>query len=119
MGNFISIVDKAALDRFLADANGGPVVIMKHSSTCGISNRAYRNMDSFEGPVGLVIVQEARDVSEEVARRSGVSHETPQVLIMRDGQVLFTASHFDVKAETVAAELQKIHEGTHASGVTG
>ena len=119
MGNFISIDDEAALDRFLADANGGPVVIMKHSSTCGISNRAYRNMESFEGSVGLVTVQEARDVSEEVARRTGVPHETPQVLILRDGQVLFTASHFDVKAEIVAAELQKIDEGTHASGVPG
>ena len=107
MGNFISIEDKAALERFLADANGGPAVIFKHSNTCGISSRAYRAMDSFERPVGLVVVQNARDVSEEVAKRTGVPHETPQVLILRDGQVLFSASHFDVKAETVEAALQK------------
>ena len=117
MGNFISIQDKAALDRFLAEANGSPVVILKHSNTCGISSRAYRAMDSFEGQVGLVVVQEARDVSEEVARRTGIPHETPQVLILRGEQVCFTASHFDVKAETVAAEMHRIDEGTHASGV--
>lgn len=117
MGNFISIDDKAALDRFLAEANGSPVVIMKHSNTCGVSSRAYRAMTSFEGQVGLVVVQEARDVSEEVVRRTGVAHETPQVLILRDDKVLFTASHFDVKSEIVQAELSRIHEGTHASGV--
>jgi monothiol bacilliredoxin len=119
MSNFISIVDKPALDRFFAEANGGPVVILKHSNTCGVSSRAYRNMTSFEGPVGLVVVQEARDVSEEVGRRTGVPHETPQVLILREDKVLFTASHFDVKAETVEAELRKIQEGKHASGVPG
>lgn len=108
MSNFISIDDKTALDRFLADANGGPVVILKHSNTCGISARAYRAMTSFEGTVGLVTVQDARDVSEEVAKRTGVPHETPQVLILRNEKVLFTASHFDVKSETVAAELRRI-----------
>ncbi|MGZ8846118.1 MAG: bacillithiol system redox-active protein YtxJ [Pyrinomonadaceae bacterium] len=117
MGNFISIDDKAALDRFLAEANGSPVVIMKHSNTCGVSSRAYRAMTSFEGQVGLVVVQEARDVSEEVVRRTGVPHETPQVLILRDDKVLFTASHFDVKAETIEAELRRIPDGTRASGV--
>lgn len=119
MGKFISIDDKAALDRFLAEANGGPVVIMKHSNSCGVSSRAYRAMSSFEGEVGLVVVQEARDVSEEVVRRTGVAHETPQILILRDDKVLYTASHFDVKSEIVQAELSKIHEDTQASGVSG
>lgn len=117
MGNFIAIDDKAALDRFLLEANGRPVVIMKHSNTCGVSSRAYRAMTDFEGQVGLVVVQDARDVSEEVARRTGVPHETPQVLILRDDKVMFTVSHFDVKAETIEAELRRIHEGTPASGV--
>lgn len=109
MANFISIEDNSALDRFLAEANGGAVVILKHSNTCGVSSRAYGEMSSFEGPVGLITVQDARDVSDEISRRTGVAHETPQLLILRNDQVVFSASHFQVKAATVKEELHRLN----------
>ena len=109
MANFISLEDNTALDRFLADANGGAVVILKHSNTCGVSSRAYREMSSFEGLVGLITVQEAREVSDEIERRTGVPHETPQLLILRNDEVVFTASHFQVKAEIVKEELNRLN----------
>jgi bacillithiol system protein YtxJ len=109
MANFISIEDNTTLDRFLADANGGAVVILKHSNTCGVSRRAYGEISSFEGPVGLITVQEARDVSNELTRRTGVPHETPQLLILRNGEVVFSASHFQVKAATVEEEIKRLN----------
>ena len=109
MANFISIDDNATLDRFLADANGGAVVIMKHSNSCGVSSRAYGEMTSFEGQVGLITVQESRAVSDEIERRTGIAHETPQILILRDNKVVFTASHFQVKAQTVKEELSRLN----------
>ncbi|HSQ23033.1 MAG TPA: bacillithiol system redox-active protein YtxJ [Pyrinomonadaceae bacterium] len=109
MANFISIEDNSALDRFLADADGQAVVILKHSSTCGVSSRAYGEMSSFEGSVGLITVQEARDVSNEIERRTGVPHETPQILILHNDEVVFNASHFQVKAETVKKELNRLN----------
>ena len=108
MANFIPIEDNSALDRFLADANGSAVVILKHSNTCGVSSRAYGEMSSFEGPVGLITVQKARDVSDEIEKRTGIPHETPQLLILRNDQVVFTASHFQVKADGVAAAVAKL-----------
>ena len=108
MADFISIEDKAGLERFLAKANGEPVVIFKHSNTCGVSSRAYREMTAFGGPVGLVIVQKAREVSDEIERSTGVPHETPQVLVLCDNRLLFTASHFQVKAETLEEELRRL-----------
>lgn len=110
MADFISIEDKAGLERFLAEANGQPVVIFKHSNTCGVSSRAYRELTSFSGPVGLVIVQKARDVSDQIERSTGVAHETPQVLVVRDNELVFTASHFQVKAETLEEELRRLSE---------
>lgn len=109
MANFILIEDKTALDRFLAEANGGTVVLMKHSNTCGVSSRAYGEMSSFDGHVGLITVQEARDVSDEIERRTGVPHETPQVLILRNDEVVYNASHFQVKAETVKDQLKRLN----------
>jgi len=102
---FIEIADLDSLDRFLAEANGSPAVIFKHSDSCGISARARAQMSRLEFPVGLVIVQTAHDVSVEIAARTGVEHETPQVFILRGREVLWTASHGRISAEAVEAAL--------------
>lgn len=102
---FIEIADLDSLDRFLAQSNGSPVVIFKHSNSCGISARAHGQMSRLERPVGLVTVQKARALSDEIAARTRVGHETPQVFIIRDGEVLWTASHGQIIAEAVEAAL--------------
>jgi len=102
---FVPLVDTDSLDRFLSQSNGSPAIVFKHSNSCGISARAHAQMLMVEQPVGLVIVQEARGVSDEIEARTGVVHETPQVFIIRDGRVLWSASHGQIKAEAVVAAL--------------
>jgi monothiol bacilliredoxin len=104
--NFIEIADVTSLDRFIVDLEGSPGVLFKHSNTCGISSRAFGEMTKLQHPIGLIIVQKARPVSDEIERRWQVSHETPQVLILRDGKVVWDASHFQVKAEEIEAALE-------------
>jgi len=53
-------------------------------------------------------VQHARSVSDEVEKRWQVNHETPQVLIIKNGKSVWSASHFQVKAEAVEAALRKV-----------
>jgi bacillithiol system protein YtxJ len=112
---FVELSDIESLDRFLAQSNGDPVIIFKHSDSCGLSARAYTQMSQLEHAVGLVTVQTARAVSDELEKRMGLAHETPQVLIVSDGKVVWTTSHGQVKAATVEAELEKL--GLHAEGV--
>ena len=57
-------------------------------------------MEKLEG-VNILEVQSARDVSREFANRTGIRHETPQVIILRDGKAVWNASHFDVRAADV------------------
>ena len=102
---FTEIATIAALDDFISKANGSAAMLFKHSNTCGISARAYREMSSLDSPVGLVVVQQARNVSDEIERRWDVGHETPQVLIVRGAAVEWSASHFEIKAAAVAAAL--------------
>ena len=104
---FIELRDVAALDDFLARSNGDPVIIFKHSDSCGISARAYTQMSELERPVGLVTVQTARAVSDEIGKRMGLAHETPQVMIVSHGKVAWTASHGQVKAAAVEAALRE------------
>ncbi len=105
---FIELRDVASLDSFLARSNGDPVIIFKHSDSCGISARAYAQMSQLEHPVGLVTVQTARAVSDEIGKRMGLAHETPQVMIVHNGQVAWTASHGQVKAAAVEAALEEV-----------
>jgi bacillithiol system protein YtxJ len=107
---FVELPDMESLDRFLAQSNGSPALVFKHSNLCGISARAHAEMSRIDLPIGLIIVQQARDVSNEIETRTGVAHETPQVFIIRDRQVLWTASHGQIKAEAVEAALREVSE---------
>jgi len=109
--HFIEIDDLESLDRFVADLNGSAGLLFKHSNTCGVSSRAYAEMSKLTLPIGIVVVQVARSLSAEIERRWQVSHETPQVLIIKDGKAVWNASHFQVKAEDVEAAVKKVSGG--------
>ena len=109
MGNkFFRIDDKAALDLLLADSRQKPVIVFKHSNACSISARAYREMEKFDGQVNILEVQSAREVSRDLANLTGIRHETPQVIILRDGKAVWNASHFDVTAGDVTKAVQSL-----------
>lgn len=107
MGNkFFRIDNRAALEILLTDSREKPVIVFKHSNACSISARAYREMEKFEGQVNLLEVQSAREISRELANLTGIRHETPQVIVLRDGKAVWNASHFDVTARDVAKALE-------------
>ena len=103
---FIEIGSIAALDEFLTRANSSPAVLFKHSNTCGVSARAYAEMSKLREPVGLITVQKAHAVSDEIEKRWNVDHASPQVLIIRDGKAVWDASHFQVKVQQVESALE-------------
>ena len=106
MGNsFFKIDNKETLDKLITESRTKPIVIFKHSNACGISASAYREMEKLEGQVNLLEVQSARDVSRELADLTGIRHETPQVIVFKDGKAVWNASHFDVKAGAVRKAL--------------
>ena len=103
--NFLKLADKDTLSKLLTDSNLHPVIVFKHSNSCGISARAYREMEQLDG-VNILDVQQSRELSRELATITGVAHESPQVIVLKDGKAVWNASHFDVKAGAVAAALQ-------------
>ena len=103
---FEQVTDAAALDQLFARSHEQPVLLFKHSSTCPISAHAYRQMREVKGPVSIVVVQKSREVSREVEARTGVTHESPQALVLRGGQAVWTASHFDITADAVERALK-------------
>jgi bacillithiol system protein YtxJ len=106
MGNkFFRIDDRATLDNLISDSRQRTVLVFKHSNACPISARAYREMEKLEGKVNLLEIQAAPELSREVANLTGVRHESPQVILLRDGKAVWNASHFDVNATSVSKAL--------------
>jgi bacillithiol system protein YtxJ len=107
MGNkFFRIDDQEALESLITDSKNKPVIVFKHSNACSISSRAYREMEKVDAQVNILEVQSAREVSRELANLTGVRHETPQVIVLRDGKAVWNASHFDVTAGEVAKAVE-------------
>ena len=88
------------------------VIFFKHSSTCPVSWMAHREVVKFlasepEAPLYLVPVRQRRDVSQLIAETTGVQHESPQVVVLRRGQVIADASHEEVTAELLTEALSE------------
>ena len=106
------------LETLLTQSGTRPLLLFKHSYSCGISAEALDelvgHLDSAGGTTkqpdsplyAMVTVQTHRDISNAVAARLGVRHETPQALLVRDGQVVWAASHFRVTAAAVTAAIK-------------
>ena len=99
--HFVRVSDIKALEELTARSKEAPVVIFKHSSTCAISATAYGEMARVTGDVALVEVQSARTLSREIEARTGIEHESPQVIILRNGKAVWHASHWKIKADAV------------------
>src|ERR1041384_2024976 len=76
--HFMPVADTNTLRELLTRSESEPVILFKHSLTCPVSARAYRQMSELAAPVSLVVIQEARAVSREVEQLTGVQHESPQ-----------------------------------------
>jgi len=105
--HFQKIQDLKALQELLEQSTEKPVVIFKHSTTCPISTGAYEQMARLNREVALIDVQSAREISREIAVSTGVEHESPQVIIMRNGKPVWHTSHWDITRETVEKALRE------------
>ena len=100
------------LDRLLSESHTRPLLVFKHSYTCGISAEALDELITHLGEenatvqYAMVTVQTHREVSNAVSTKLGIRHETPQALLVRHGRVIWSASHFRVNADSLSKALR-------------
>ena len=93
-----SIDDLERLDNLSYET---PVIIMKHSTRCGISHAAVEEVESFAGvdarfPIYVLDLLNYREVSDAITEKYERPHHSPQVLIVRNGEVVNHATHFAI-----------------------
>ena len=99
-------------DQFLASSNEEPLLLFKHSTRCPISTTALREYEAFldhQGEAGrrhaYLDIIAFRDVSNAVAERSGVRHESPQALLFENGTARWNDSHGRITKESLLAAI--------------
>jgi bacillithiol system protein YtxJ len=100
---FNEIQDTDQLTTLIEKSNEEAVVLFKHSTTCPISAGVYHEISNADVDINLIVVQRSRNVSTELAERTGVKHESPQAIVLKNGRVVYHASHYDVTAQEVEA----------------
>lgn len=81
-----------------------PVAILKHSTSCGISRMVLRQFekeyDLNEGGMKLYFLDllNHRDISNKIASKFNVPHESPQLIVIKDGKAIYDASHSEINA---------------------
>lgn len=96
MANFKPIKSKETLDDLFKESEDQPVVIFKHSNACGISSHVMEMVDTVGRDVHIVVVQDDRELSNEIATRTGRVHQSPQIFVIRDGKPIYHATHYGI-----------------------
>lgn len=88
-----------------------PILILKHSNTNPDSAHALqkiRNAQSekiIDKPINLVVVQENREISNNVEKELNIKHKSPQAIVISDGKAIYSASHENIDIKQIAKAL--------------
>lgn len=94
--NFITIDSLDSLDALFERSFTRPVVIFKHSNTCGISAHVMEQIADVDHDVNVIVIQTNRDLSNAVETKTGYRHQSPQAFVIRDGRAVYHATHYGI-----------------------
>ena len=114
MKRLTPLTDVQSLDAAIAESRERPVLLFKHSRFCGVSCEAldelHAHIETQTGTAAaykMITVQTHRLVSDAAAELLGLRHQTPQAILLRDGKVVWNASHFSITATKLDQALPK------------
>lgn len=96
------------LDKIVEESTTKPVAIFKHSTRCGISRGVLKlfekSYDLKDEQLKLYYLDllKNRDISNEIANRFNVHHESPQIIVLKNGEVVHHDSHHGIQASNLS-----------------
>jgi len=95
------------IETILDKSNECPQIIYKHSHRCGVCATAKKQIeDSIEeinelADLNFVDVVSQREISNHIASQLNIRHESPQVIIINNENVLWEGSHWEINGENI------------------
>lgn len=103
--NWHHITSLDDVDTIIDNSRVTPCLILKHSTRCPISSMAMRRLEmNWDIEVGAIETYyldliRYREISNHIAATFGVQHESPQIILIKDGKAIYDASHLDIRVE--------------------
>lgn len=102
-----ALTDLGQLNEIVNESTEKPVAIFKHSTRCSISRMALRQFeqefDLEEKVISYYLdLLVHRDISNEIANRFGVYHQSPQLIVIKNGKAIYDRSHESIEAKKLA-----------------
>ncbi len=105
MLNWKNLTSKSEIDTIVERSHEIPCAIFKHSTRCSISTMAKMRLESGwnleDSAVEMYYLDliANREVSNYIAEHLEVHHESPQIVLLRNGNVTYDASHLDITVD--------------------
>lgn len=106
--NWISLQDEQQLEEIKEKSKTRPQLIYKHSVRCGVSSVVKSRLEKAKLPPDVdyyyLDIIHFRSVSNKIADDFEVYHESPQVLMIRNGECVYEESHMGIRADEIMAQ---------------
>jgi bacillithiol system protein YtxJ len=106
--NWIELISSSQLDLIKEKSVERPQVIFKHSTRCAVSgmakSRLERSSDFPKADFYFLDLIQHRHISDKIADDFSVYHESPQVLVIRNGECIYDESHSGINMDDIAAQ---------------
>ena len=100
--NWVALTKKEQLDQIKNDDSNETILIFKHSTRCSISsmalNRLERSWKTSEIAISTYLLDliSYRELSSQIEKEFGVYHESPQLILIKNGKAIYDASHMAI-----------------------
>jgi bacillithiol system protein YtxJ len=108
---WIHLEDESQFTKILSSSFSKPVVLFKHSTRCATSSMAYNRLaDLVKSPSAdvefyFLDLIKFRKISNKVSDDLGVYHESPQVLLLKNGECVYDASHYEIRPKELESQI--------------
>jgi bacillithiol system protein YtxJ len=108
---WIPLTDQNQLETIKDQSFTTPQVILKHSTTCSISKMALARLERAEAPTSIQFyyldLLNYRAISNAIAEKFSVYHESPQILLIKNGECIFDESHGGIQMEEIVEQAMR------------
>lgn len=108
--NWRELTDLGQLNEIINESTQQPVIVFKHSTRCIVSRSVLKQFEKEYNLEGKMIpyfldLLNHRDVSNAIAERFGVTHQSPQLILIVNGKAIYNASHDAISVDSIKSNL--------------
>jgi bacillithiol system protein YtxJ len=105
------LTDEKQLEQIKTLSSTTPQLIFKHSTRCSISSMAKNRLERSAMPSGIdfyyLDLLRYRNISGRIETDFMVAHESPQVLLIKNGECIYDESHSGISMDEIADQAKK------------